>query len=121
MNTHIIAFVLEAQEITTPEGLRRALVAIPQNSKVLHLGIVPSTDIVAVYALTAPPPHDENGGQKPYPPESLSIMEFIVAVPGQQIPKGYTFRAPVRTKDGGLIFLFEKDRSSGIITLGGRG
>jgi hypothetical protein len=117
----IMAFALEAQETVGPDGLQRATVWIPARATVLHLGAVPGTPVVAIYALAPLPPRGPAGEELPYARTELRLLEFIVATVGSTVPpKGYKFRAPVRTKTPasaevvpggaeGLIFLFEKE------------
>lgn len=120
--THVImAFALEAQDTVAPDGLQRASVWIPAKAVILHLGTVPQTQVIAIYALTPLPPRAADGTELPYDRKDLRQMEFIVATVGSKVPpKGYKMRAPVRTKDEneqeGLIFLFEKEQ---LLVVGG--
>lgn len=123
MKFAIMAFALEAQETATVEGLQRATVVIPSRATVLHLGTVPGSDVIALYALAPKPPIGPNGQELPYDARELRTMEFVVTGVGMEIPPaGYKFRAPVRTRDPatgieGLIFLFEKET---VVVLGSR-
>lgn len=115
----IMAFPLEAQEVASQEGFQRATVWIPNESQILHLGTAYPSQVIALFALAPPPPKAPDGTEVAYDKSDLVHLEFIVAVPGADIPPGYVLRAPVRT-EGGLIFLFEK-KHSGLVISSSRG
>ena len=121
MNHVIMIFPLQVLEVEPPDGLSHATVWIPIDSLVLHLGTVPGTEVIAVYALAEPPPKAPSGLELPYAPTKVKNLEFIVTAPGSRIPRGYKFRAPVRTKEGELIFLFEKETTGLLLVPRGQG
>ena len=112
----LTAFPLEAHAVQNQEGFQRATVWLPLGAQILHLGAALPTNVICVFALIKPQAV-VNGEPVPYKKSDLRQIEFIVAAPGQDIPAGYVFRGPVRTKHSesgveGLIFLFEKQTSA---------
>lgn len=126
MKRMVLGFPLEPQKIQEPDGLPRAVVAVPAGSVIMYLGVLFPTDIVGVVALV--PVSEETMAPDL---REMNRMEFLVATPSNVIPDGFKFRAPVKTKmppaveggppQEGLIFLFEKEAPKlMIVTPGGR-
>jgi len=108
-----------AQKIQTPEGFQKLVAHVPQKDcEVLYVGAEPPTDNLFMYVL-APDKYDAKGEPRMYEVEELRPIEFIVALPGHLIPKGYKWRAISKAKVG-LVFLFELQEESMIMLPGGR-
>ena len=108
---------LAVQSIPSPEGLPRAIVAIPHGSQILHLGTLIENGPVGMFVLAPEREIDPaTKKEKAYAAAELSKIEFVIGVPGAVLKGDYILRAPVRTADG-LVFLFEKKdaRSTGLL------
>lgn len=118
----LLRCVLEGQEIPSIEGYQRALVSVPKEATILHLGSEPPANHICLFVLTPmrdPDPTD--GLPKPYEPNEVNLLEFIIVGAGTPIAiENYVYRCPVRT-DQGLIFLFQKNpgKGSGLIVVPG--
>jgi len=103
----MLNFPLEALQTIAADKLPRVRVAFPQGSQILHLGSGGPEFPVCLSVLAPIRPKNADGTIKELQPHEIAVMEFAVVTPGDVVPEGYIFRAPVRTPQG-LIFLFEK-------------
>lgn len=118
----VLACPVEAQRIQQLDGYTAGKVWFPENSQILFLGAVPPADDIVLFVLYEIQ-LDKEG--KPIPvkfDKNDSVeMDFVVVHPGQTVPEGYKFRAPIRHSRG-MSFIFEKqEKSSGLIVPRGRG
>jgi hypothetical protein len=114
----LLEFPLEALQTLGPDQLPRVRVAFPQGSQILHLGSTGPDKPICLCVLAPLRPKNADGTVKELAPHEVAVLEFIVAVPGNLVPEGYVFRAPVRTPEGGLIYLFEKRDTSPLLVPG---
>jgi hypothetical protein len=96
----------------------RLEVLIPVKSEILYLGIVTPSGQLGIAYLTEPPPLDPITKKQIQPP--LATLEFIAAIPGQEIPSGYQYRGVVRADGAIPTYLFqrvEQDRAPNILVM----
>jgi hypothetical protein len=98
--------LLQQPLIQQPDGLVRLEVRIPVKSEILHLGIVTPIGQLGIVYLTEPPLTDPTT-KKPIPPP-LATLEFIAAMPGQEIPVGYQYRGAVRAEGTPPTYIFQR-------------
>lgn len=117
MKKLLIQCPLMQQEVATKEGYQRAIAQVPNGSSVLWLGSSPPDDAISLYAETELK-FDEQGQPQSLSADGVIDFEFCLIIPGQIVPDGYKFRAPVRAGPG-VLFVYEKQtddkRGSGLI------
>lgn len=106
MSKLLIKCPLHSQELTTREGYQRAVAKVPNGSSILFLGASPPQDDIAIYA-EVELKFDDKGEPLSLSNDGVVDFEFCILIPGQVVPEGYKYRAPVRAS-GGVIFVYEK-------------